>query len=101
QWNFAGDTVMSGQSVVNSFPLAGVQPVSLTSQHQSGCSYTVLKNVTIHQTPLASFSPTVVYGAAPLSVTFSNSSVGATTYEWHFDGGGEVLSPSPTQVFHD
>jgi PKD repeat protein len=101
QWNFVDGVTGTGEIVNRTFPSAGIQPVTLASQHVSGCSYSATKNVTIHSVPVASFSPTTVYGAAPLSVSFTNSSVGAVSYEWRFDNGGEVTVASPTQVFYE
>lgn len=49
--------------------------------------------------PIASFSPSAVSGAAPLSVTFTNTSTNATSYTWSFDDGTSSTVTSPTHTF--
>ena len=42
--------------------------------------------------PVAGFSAEPVYGAAPLTVNFTNTSVNATLFEWTFPGADETTS---------
>lgn len=53
--------------------------------------------------PTANFSVIIAerQGRAPLTVNFSNTSVGATSYEWDFRGGGQIDSTeiSPTYTY--
>ncbi len=50
--------------------------------------------------PTSSFSVDVDSGGAPLTVNFTNSSTGATSYEWDFgDGSPIVLTPSPSYTY--
>ncbi len=38
--------------------------------------------------PVASFTPSATQGSIPLTVNFTNTSQGATTYDWDLDGDG-------------
>lgn len=49
--------------------------------------------------PVASFSPSVVSGAAPLSVSFANTSTAATAYSWAFGDGATSTVTSPSHTF--
>jgi PKD repeat protein len=49
--------------------------------------------------PVASFSADKTTGATPLIVTFTNSSSGATRYEWDFGDGSSSTSNAPSHTF--
>lgn len=57
--------------------------------------------LTVTASPLAAgFTASPTSGAAPLTVSFTNTTTPATsTYDWDFDGAGTSSSPSPTNVF--
>ena len=49
--------------------------------------------------PLASFEPSATSGFAPLSVTFTNTSVNATSFAWAFGDGTGSTATSPVHSF--
>ena len=49
--------------------------------------------------PLASFTADPLTGEAPLGVTMTNLSVGATSYRWDFGDGGASLLDSPVHTY--
>jgi kumamolisin len=49
--------------------------------------------------PTASFSATPLSGNSPLLVTFTNTSVGATSYLWNFGDGTSSTATSPTHTY--
>lgn len=49
----------------------------------------------------ASFTPSVTFGTAPLTVVFTNTSDPADANSWDFDGDGTSTSTSPTHTFND
>lgn len=51
------------------------------------------------QAPISSFSSTTSSGCAPLSVTFVNSSIGASSYIWLFGDGTSSTLPNPTVTY--
>jgi PKD repeat protein len=97
-WDVGGLATKTGASTTYAFSESGTYPVKLSSTRQSGCIYSVTKNVTITATPVAKFSPTPEWGTPPLSVQFQNESTGATTYQWKFNDKNNstsaLLSPS-------
>lgn len=71
------------------FPTASSYNVKLSSTRQSGCTYTITKAISITTAPLAGFTSSVESGGAPLPVSFTNTSTGATSYLWKF---GDALA---------
>jgi PKD repeat protein len=89
-WTFNSSATPGGQTASFAFPNAGTFPVKLDIANQSGCTYSVTKQVTINPSPVANFSMSVESGPPPLSVLFTNTSTGATSYQWNFNDGNAV-----------
>lgn len=51
------------------------------------------------QAPVSAFSAIDTEGCAPFSVTFINSSVGATSYYWEFGDGTSSINSNPTVTY--
>jgi PKD repeat protein len=75
----------------------------LSSTRQSGCVYSISKSISIVNSPIADFSPSVEAGAAPLSVSFINNSSFATSYLWKFgdQNSSTSIGTSPTFIFSE
>jgi PKD repeat protein len=85
----------TGTPATFNFPTSANYNVKLSSTRQSGCTYSITKTVSVSDAPVASFTPSVESGAAPLPVTFTNTSTGATNYAWKF---GDALSSTSTSI---
>jgi PKD repeat protein len=84
-WNWLVDTnALTGNPAAYVFPLSGTFAAKLTTTHTSGCTYSLTRNVVINPSPVASFTAAPDRGAAPLTVQFTNTSTGATSYAWKF-----------------
>lgn len=102
-WNFGNLANGAGNPVQYAFTIPGIYSVRLSSTRQSGCVYSLAKNVSISQSPVADFTSSVQAGAAPLSISFTNASLGASTYLWKFMDQNNSTSTqvSPSFVFTD
>ena len=102
-WSFGSQGTGSGSPVQYAFSSTGTYVVRLNSTRQSGCVYSVSKNVNIVSPPIADFVPSIEAGAAPLPVSFANTSSGASSYLWKFGDQGNSTSVlvSPTFVFSE
>ena len=102
-WSFGSQGTGSGSPVQYTFSSTGTYVVQLNSTRQSGCVYSVSKNVSIVSPPVADFVPSIDAGAAPLPVSFANNSSGANSYLWKFGDQGNSTSVlvSPTFVFSE
>lgn len=99
-WNFGdGSPAVSGFAPYHVFVSSGNYTVSLTTSAGS-CSHTASSGLVVAPGPQAGFSTNLVSGCAPLSIVFSNTTIGSATYSWDFgDGSPMSLQTSPTHVY--
>lgn len=95
-----GQAATTPNFTVTYFP-AGSYNITLSVVMPNGCSYsspspTVIQ---VNPKPVASFTATNTTGCAPLLVNLTNSSVGATNYQWTFSDGGYSFLPTPAYAF--
>jgi PKD repeat protein len=102
-WAFGSQANGSGSPAQYSFSTPSNYSVRLSSTRQSGCVYSISKNVSIVNAPVADFLPSVDAGAAPLSVSFTNNSTFANSYQWKFGdkNSSTSLQVNPSFVFSD
>lgn len=98
QWNIAG-VITTGNPASQVVSLSGNSPVSVTTTHASGCTYTKSSSVMIHPSPVADFSASPDRGDPPLTVQFQNLSSGASQYSWVFSGSSTGLSTATSPVY--
>jgi PKD repeat protein len=104
-WSF-GDgatTNTTATSVPHTYTVAGTNTVQLIVSGPGGAStntQVAAVIVTIPPAPVASFSAAPTSGAAPLPVTFTDTSTGSiTNRSWNF-GDGAVTNTTATSVLH-
>jgi PKD repeat protein len=76
-----------------------VYDVMLIAISSFGCADTAYHNFVLNHTPVASFSPNINGGCAPLEVIFNNSTEFADTYAWSY-GDGDVSAVSDSLHSH-
>ena len=99
-WNVNG-SVLNGSSVNGIAMSGGCQSISLTNT-LNGCSTTttLVDHLCPEFPPIAAFDASVSYFSEPSqTVSFLNTSQGASTYAWVFDDGGISTEHSPQHVF--
>ncbi|HZY78384.1 MAG TPA: PKD domain-containing protein [Cyclobacteriaceae bacterium] len=99
-WTFNGGGATSGQQVNYTFD-TGTYPVKLQITNQSGCVYSVTKQVVINPSPVAAFNTSIDVGPAPLHVVFTNASTGATAYKWNFNDGNAPKTDASTEYTYN
>lgn len=77
----------------------GVYTLTVTNL-VTGCSATSTVDVSTDNVT-AGFDADPMFGEIPLTVNFTNTSVGATNYSWTFGNGSVSTSTNPTTVFND
>jgi PKD repeat protein len=98
QWQFPGGTpnasTMQNPSVVYNTP--GSYPVTLISINSAGRD-TIVKNnyIVVNPAPITGFTSS----ANGLTVNFTNSSSGATSYAWNFGDGGSSTIQNPSYTY--
>ncbi len=88
-WDFP-NAIAQGAQATYSTP--GTNTVTMSLKGQSGCVYTLNKDVIIENSPVADFSASDVLGKAPLIVDFVNmSSPADLSYAWSFLKNGRAI----------
>jgi PKD repeat protein len=99
-WSFGDGITSAVESPTHTYGLLGVYTVALTVGGPYGAG-TLTRPHWIRVVPaLARFAITPARGAAPLNVTFTNTSVGSyTTSLWEFGDGWTSTLPHPTHTY--
>lgn len=99
QWTFGSLGNGVGNPAIFTFLSTGNVNVNLMVTTQAGCSYSRVKSVNIVSAPTAGFTASPTVGEAPLPVTFTNTSTGATHYLWQFGDAGNTTSSEISPQF--
>lgn len=98
-WNLGDGTTATTQTVAKTYSTPGTYPVSLTVTGSSG-STTASQSINVTAAPpVANFSATPTSGAAPLAVSFTDSSSGATYWSWKFGDGSSSTAQNPIHSY--
>lgn len=100
-WAFGDGNTGSGPTPSNTYT-CGTFDVKLTAVDATGSKSITKTGFISAGIVTAAFSTSSQTGFSPLSVTFTDESVGAgagTTYAWTFGDGGTSTSQSPTHVY--
>jgi PKD repeat protein len=100
-WTFNTAGTATTQQANFSFANAGTFPVKLDITNQSGCVYSLTRQVAIHLSPVANFTMSVESGPPPLHVSFANTSTGASSYQWNFNDGAGVKTESSQEYTYN
>ncbi|MBX3163548.1 MAG: PKD domain-containing protein [Bacteroidetes bacterium] len=74
--------------------------VSLIAYGTLGCNDTLEQTITINPRPVASFTVNEAEGICPpMATTFTNNTVGATTYSWNFGDGNGSSTVNPVHSY--
>jgi PKD repeat protein len=99
-WAFGDGNTSTNANPVNTYSNAGTYSVALTATGAGGSNSLTLTNYIVVFAPVvASFSGGPTNGVAPLAVTFTNSSSGATNYAWAFGDGNTSTNASPANTY--
>jgi len=98
-WQFS--TLGNGSGISDSFtfPSAGSYPTKLTVTNVSGCSYSISKNVTIVDSPVATFSATPQVGTPPLTVKLLNTTNNVISQLWNVNDAKSSTSTESAPTF--
>ncbi|MCS6979732.1 MAG: PKD domain-containing protein [Flavobacteriales bacterium] len=88
RWRISDLGVLTGQNISYSFPqeISGWRTIRLVVQTLGGCLDSVQKMVFVKPSPKALFEIIPAGGPAPLPVSFTNASQGASGYSWFLNG---------------
>jgi PKD repeat protein len=99
-WAFGDGNTSTNANPTNTYSSAGTYSVTLTAIGAGGTNTLTRTNYVVVFTPVvAGFSGGPTSGVAPLAVTFTNSSSGATNYAWVFGDGNTSTNANPTNTY--
>jgi PKD repeat protein len=101
-WNFGDGHLSSSVNPTNTYVNPGLYTVSLTAIGSADTNTLTRTNyITVTNPPPANadFAAGPRSGIAPLTVAFTNLSVGATSYLWNFGDGQTSTVTQPTNTF--
>jgi len=101
EWDFGDGTTSDEQNPAHTYLRRGTYTVSLTAKNAYGTSTATKKNyITIGMEPKADFSGSPGSGDAPLTVKFTDQSLGqVTTWVWDFGDGKGSSEQSPVHTY--
>ena len=100
-WAFGDGETSAETDPVHVYGTAGVYTVTLTATGPGGSDVRA-DVITVHEVvepPVADFTAQPVSGTAPLTVTFTNLSQHASSYDWAFGDGGTSAETNPVHVY--
>ena len=101
KWYFGDGGTSTSAQPSHTYSQYGTYDVKVVVTDQYGCKDSLTKPAYIHiSKPTAGFTMSDSFSVCPpLTVHFTNTSVGATHYEWNFSGGSSSILTNPTNVF--
>ncbi|MCE9540760.1 MAG: PKD domain-containing protein, partial [Bacteroidetes bacterium] len=101
QWDFdnGANSVLTNPST-NYNAVGQFNPTLITS-NSYGCLDTAINTFTVYATPIAAFSPSLVGGCEPLTISFTNQSQNGLSYSWNFGDGGTSLNSNSDHIFQN
>lgn len=102
-WNLGNGVTSTAQSASTNYATAGTYTVTLNVTGPGGTSKSTQSYVVqaaSSTAPAANFTPNPASGAAPLPVTFANTTTGsATSWSWKFGDGATSTAQSPSHTY--
>lgn len=96
---YVNGTSNSSQNPSLTFSTPGTYNIQLAAQNtNSSCSGSASQTITVQPTPAPSFTANPLTNCAPSNVTFTNTSVGGTSYEWTFGDFASGTDNTSTQT---
>jgi gliding motility-associated-like protein len=98
-WTFDDGTTSSLINPSKIFATSGIHTIKLVSNFGS-CLDSIVHTVNVLPKPTTVFTGNILTACkAPLTVQFTNTTIGAVSYEWHFGDGGTSNLQNPSHTY--
>jgi PKD repeat protein len=100
-WNFGDGKTSTATNPVNTYTNPGSYTVRLTAINGAVSNSLTRTNYIVVSAapPVANFAGSPTSGVAPLAVSFTNLSIGATSYSWDFGDGKTSAAIHPANIY--
>lgn len=99
-WDFGDGTTSTRRNPQHIYDTSGNYTVSLTASNTYGDdTKTKTYYIEVLDIPTADFTASPDSGVAPLTVTFTDQSTGATSWSWDFGDGDTSTSQNPIHIY--
>jgi PKD repeat protein len=98
-WVFGDGATSTDQNPQHIYSNPGSFTVTLTVSNAGGTSSKNTQIVVATPPPVANFTVTPTTGTVPLTVKFTDSSIGATSRSWVFGDGATSTDQNPTHIY--
>ncbi|AFD00439.1 PKD repeat-containing protein [Methanocella conradii HZ254] len=101
-WSFGDGNTSTEQNPAHTYYVAGNYTVSLTVANAGGNNTTIRDNAIFAKppAPVAKFSSNKTIGIVPLTVQFTDMSIGATSWLWSFGDGNTSTEQNPAHTYY-
>lgn len=106
KWSFGDGNISTDKNPAYTFNKSGLYSVKLTASNEKGSntlaksSYIAVSGVS--STPVSRFSASPVFGKAPLTVSFTDRSIGSpTSWKWYFGDGTNSTERNPVHTYNE
>jgi gliding motility-associated-like protein len=98
-WLMGDGTSYTGTTVNHTYTFSGTYTVKMINDFGS-CIDSIQQNIVISQAAVPAFSsPKIAFCSFPATVTFTDNSVGAVSWEWNFGDGNMSTLQNPTHTY--
>ncbi len=95
-WNYGDLGTSNTENGSHIYSTSGTYTITLNVQNTAnGCSDVVTQDIEILSLPTPSLTASPIIGCSPLNVTFTNTSIGGTLYNWDFGNGNTFSGETP------
>ena len=98
-WDFGDSNTSTAISPTHTYASPGTYTITLTADN-GGCTDTALFTITLNQPTVTPQFSAPVAACVQESVSFSNTSAGATAYQWNFGDGNTSTLASPQHSYN-
>jgi|SRR5690554_5324434 len=101
-WDFGDGSTSADANTNYTYSTASDYSVSLTVTNAEGCSQSLSKSdyISVQNAPTANFTMDAFEScSAPFTVSFTNTSTGASNYLWDFGDGNTSTDANPTHTY--
>ncbi len=99
-WDFGDGDPSNLTNPTHVYDTAGTYTVTLTGFSLfNNCPASITREIEVLGNPVAAFTPSDNEGCAPLTIDFTNNSIGASTYAWDFGDQIQSAAQNPTHEY--